>query len=575
MVEISIISTYITLSQDVLVVTTNKSIKNNMNLILPIKIITILHHTISTVFGVILAIIIMTPTVIAELSPVIGDSIIIGSIGDATSMISMLTADNASHEISTWCYNGLIKYDKNLNLTGDLAKSWEVSPDGLIITFHLRQDIYFHDGHPYTSADTLFNWRFMVDPKTPTPYAGDYLKVKSAETPDKYTFRITYTEPFAPGLTSWFFPQLPAHLFEGDDPRQNFLNRYPIGTGPFQFYEWSLGSKIIFTAFPDYWEGRAYLDKIIYRIIPDIATLFLELRSGGIDWMKLTPLQYCRQTKNIFFNKNFYKYRYLSSSYTYIAWNLRDTRFANKTIRQALSYAINKEELIKGVLLGLGQIATGPIKPGTYYYNPNVKTYPYDPIKAKKLLIDAGWHQGPNGQLMKDGEPFTFVLLMNQGNQSRQNAGIIIQKRLNEIGIKVKLRTVEWAAFIHEFLDKGRFEAILLGWTISQDPDQYDIWHSNNIGPGKLNLSVYKNSEIDYLLTEGRRTFDSIRRKNIYNRVQEILAEDAAYTFLYVSDTLLIMHARFHGIKPAPAGIEYNFIRWYVPKLLQKPTIIQ
>ncbi len=508
-------------------------------------------------------------------APATGDSIVIGSIGDATSMIPMLTADSASHEMSGWCYNGLIKYDKDLNLTGDLAESWEVSADGLTITFHLRRGVRFHDGHPYTSADALFNWRFMVDPKTPTPYAGDYLKVKSAEAPDPYTFRVTYSEPFAPGLASWSLNQLPAHLLEGQDPRQSPLNRHPIGTGPFLFREWLPGSRVELAVFPDYWEGRAFLDGLVYRVIPDMATLFLELRSGGVDWMGLTPLQYRRQTETDFFRANFRKYRYLAAAYTYIGWNLRDERFADKRVRQALSYAINKEELIKGVLLGLGQVATGPLKPGTYYYNPKVKTYPYDPAKAKALLAEAGWLPGEDGRLMKDGRPFEFVLLTNQGNQARQNAGVIIQRRLAEIGVKVELRTIEWAAFIREFVDKGRFEAVLLGWTISQDPDQYDIWHSSNIGPGKLNLNAYRNPEVDRLLTEGRRIFDPVRRKVIYDRVQEILAEDAAYTFLYVPDALPIVHARFQGIDPAPAGIGYNFIRWYVPRALQKPALTQ
>jgi peptide/nickel transport system substrate-binding protein len=509
--------------------------------------------------------------------PAYGDSLVIGSIGDATSMIPMLTADSASHEIGEWCYNGLLKYDKNLNLTGDLAESWEVSSDGLTITFCLREGVCFHDGHPYTSADALFNWRFMTDPKTPTPYAGDYLKVKGAETPDQRTFRVTYAEPFAPGLASWSLPQLPAHLLEGQDPRQSPLNRAPVGTGPYRFKQWLPGSQVELVAFANYWEGRPYLDSLVYRVIPDMATLFLELRSGGVDWMGLTPLQYRRQTETDVFRRDFRKYRYLASAYTYIAWNLRDPRFADPRVRQAFSYAINVDELIKGVLLGLGRPATGPLKPDTYYYNLKVKTYTYNPVKARELLAQAGWLPGADGRLMKYGRPLEFVLLTNQGNQSRQNAGVIIQRRLAEIGVKVELRTIEWAALIKEFVDKGRFEAVLLGWTITQYPDQYDIWHSSSIGPGKLNFSSYHNPEVDRLLVEGRRLFDPVQRKAVYDRLQELLAEDVPYTFLYVPDALPMVHARFQGIEqPAPAaGIGYNFIKWYVPQTLQKPALTQ
>jgi peptide/nickel transport system substrate-binding protein len=516
----------------------------------------------------------MSPTPAAAREPVTGDGIVVGAIGDATSMIPMLTSDAASHEMGGQCYNGLIKYDKDLNLVGDLAESWRVSPDGLTITFQLRRGVRFHDGAPYTARDALFNWRFMTDPNTPTPYSGDYLKVEQAEALDDHTFRVRYKEPFAPGLASWTLAQMPAHLLEGQDPRKSPLNRHPIGTGPFQFKSWSPGSKVELTAFHDYWEGRPYLDSLVYRVIPDMATLFLELRSGGVDWMGLTALQYGRQTDSEFFQKNFRKYRYLASAYNYIGWNLRDKRFQDLRVRQALSYAVNKEEIIEGVLLGLGQECTGPLKPGTYWHNPQVRRYPYDPGKARQLLAQAGWLPGPDGVLTKDGQPFQFVLLTNQGNRYRQNSGVIIQRRLAELGIKMELRIVEWAAFLREFIDKGRFDAVLLAWTIPQDPDLYDIFASSNIGPGKLNFNAYQNPDLDRLLEEGRRTFDQGERKAIYDRVQEILAEDVPYTFLYVADALPIVHARFQDIEPAPAGISYNFIRWWVPKEMQKPGLV-
>ncbi len=507
-------------------------------------------------------------------APVDGGRIVVGTIGDATSMIPMLTADSASHEMSGYCYNGLIKYDKDLNIVGDLARSWEVSPDGLTITFHLRKGVRFHDGRPYTSKDALFNYRFMVDPKTPTPYAGDYLKVKKAEAPDPYTFRVTYKEVFAPGLSSWTLPQMPAHLLEGKDPRKSPLNRHPVGTGPYIFRRWDPGSRVVLVANPDYFEGRPHIQTLIYRVIPDMATLFLELRSGGVDWMGLTAIQYRRQTDTPFFRKNFRKYRFLSSGYTYLGWNMRDPRFRNVNIRRALSYAIDKKEIIKGVLLGLGQVATGPLKPGTYWYNPKVRRYPYDPQRARRLLAREGWtdHDG-DGWLDKKGRRFEFVIITNQGNAYRANTGVIIQRRLADIGIKVRLRTIEWSAFLKEFINKGRFEACILGWSIPPDPDPYEVWHSSRARPGGLNFTGYKNPELDRLLAAQRATFDRVRRKAILDRIQEILADQVPYTFLYVADSLPILGARYRGIKPAPAGISYNFIKWWVPRPLQRPAL--
>jgi len=507
-----------------------------------------------------------TPTAKAA-SPVPGGSIVVGTIGEATSLIPMITSDSASSEIQGFIYNGLVKYDKNINLVGDLAESWRVSEDGLAITFKLRKGVRWQDGRPYTSKDALFSYQFMVDPNTPTPYSGDYLKVKKAEAPDDYTFRVTYKEIFAPGLASWGLPQLPAHLLKGKNVRESPLNRRPVGTGPYIFQEWEPGTRVELKANPDYFEGRPYIDKVNYRVIPDMATLFLELRSGGVDWMGLTALQYRRQTETPFFKRNFRKYRYLSSSYTYLGWNMRDKRFQDVRVRRALTYAINRQEILKGVLLGLGQVATGPLKPGTYWYNPKVTRYPYDPQKAKELLAQAGWKDTDgDGLLDKDGQPFEFNIVTNQGNQYRANAGVIIQRRLAEIGIKVGLRTIEWSAFIKEFIIKGRFECCLLAWTIPPDPDLYDVWHSSSAKPGGLNHTNYKNPELDKLLEAQRRTFDQAKRKAILDKIQEIMAEDVPYTFLYVGDALPIVNARFQGIVPAPAGITYDFIRWHVPK---------
>jgi peptide/nickel transport system substrate-binding protein len=504
---------------------------------------------------------------LAKEKPVNGGSIVFGSIGDATSLIPRITSDTASSEVQGDIYNGLVKYDKDLKLTGDLAESWEISPDGLSITFHLKKGVKFHDGHEYTSEDAMFSYEFMVDPKTPTPYAGDYLKVKKAEAPDPYTFKVTYGEVFAPGLASWGLPQLPSHLLKGEDIRKSPLNRNPIGTGPYRFDSWQQGSRISLKVFEDYFEGRAHLDQITFRVIPDMATLFLELRAGGIDLMGLTALQYQRQTNNKFFKKNFNKFKYLASAYVYLAYNLKDPKFQDVRVRRALTHAINKEEIIKGVLLGMGQPAISPYKPGTYWYNPNVPRYSYDPKKALALLAEAGWKDTDNdGILDKDGQPFEFTIITNQGNAYRANSGIIIQQRLAAIGIEVQIRVIEWASFIKEFIDKGRFEATILSWTIPPDPDLYDVWHSSNAKSGGLNFISYKNPELDKLLTLGRLTFDQSERKAIYDKAQEILAKDQPYTFLYNTYSLPIVNSRFHNIHPAPAGISYNFIHWFVPK---------
>jgi len=498
--------------------------------------------------------------------PAYGDSLVEGSIGEPSTLIPILASDSASHSVAAMVYNGLVKYDKNLNLTGDLAERWDISPDGLTITFHLRKGVKWHDGSEFTAHDVLYTYRTIIDPKTPTAYAEDFLQVKSAAAVDPYTFKVIYSKPFAPALASWGLNILPAHLLEGKDITKSELARNPVGTGPYRFKEWTPGQRIVLESFQQYFEGRPYIDRRIYRIIPDSSTMYMELKAGGLDMMSLTPVQFQRQTNSPDFLRRFNKFTYPVPTYAYLGYNLKNPLFTDKRIRQAITCAINKDELVQGVLFGLGQAGHTPFQPGTWANNPDLKPFPYDPVRAEKLLAEAGWHKrGSDGMLVKDGKPFKFTILTNQGNEQRIKTAQIVQYRLKKIGIDVRIRVLEWASLLTNYIDSRNFDVVLMGWSISQDPDQYDIWHSSKTGAKELNFISYKNPEVDRLLEEGRGTFDKEKRRRCYFRMQEILADEQPYTFLYVPAALPAISARFRGIQPAPAGIGYNLIKWYVP----------
>jgi len=504
-------------------------------------------------------------------TPDYGDTIVTGSIGEPRTLVPILASDSSSGTISSLIFNGLVKYDKDLNLTGDLAERWEVSPDGLDITFYLRKGVRWHDGAPFTSRDVEFTYKKLIDPGVRTPYSGDFQMVKNLEVIDDYTLKVYYKEPFSPGLSSWGMNIMPAHLLEKEDLNITKFARNPIGTGPYKFKLWKTGERLELVSNHDYFEGRPYIDRYIYRIIPDTATLFLELRAEAVDYASLTPIQFKRQTETEFFKKNFQRFNFPSFGYTYMGYNLSDAKFKDIRVRQAINYAINKEEIVKGVLMGLGRVSTGPFIPESWAYNKNVKPAGYDPRKAMALLKESGWlDQDKDGILEKDGIKFSFTIITNQGNEERRMTAEIIQRRLKEIGIEVKIKIIEWSSFVSEFIDKRRFEAVLLGWGLSLDPDMYDIWHSSKTKEGEFNFAGYSNEEVDRLLLAGRRTFDQEERRRIYQRIHEILYEDQPYLFLYVPDALPILHSRFKGIEVAPSGIGYNFIKWYVPKSEQR-----
>jgi peptide/nickel transport system substrate-binding protein len=511
------------------------------------------------------------------LQPDYGDAIIEGGIGDASNLIPMLASDSASHGIAGMIFDGMLAYDKNLSeLEARLAQRWEVSDDGLQITFHLRSDVKWEDGVAFTARDVEFGFRTIVDPNTLTAYAEDYRQVKLFEVLDDYTFRVTYGRPYAPALATWgSMVVLPRHLLEGKDINNatDFARR-PVGLGMYSLESWEANMKITLRANPGYYRGRPYIERAVQRVIPDSQTQFLELKREDLDQMGLTPLQFRRQTDTPAFARSFRKYEYLANGYTYLGYNLQRPLFSDVRVRRALTHAIDKQEIIDVVLLGLGRPAAVPYKPGTIWYNDRVDDLDYDPQRASDLLAEVGWKDTDgDGVLDKDGQRFEFTILTNQGNGQRLNAATVIQHRLAKVGVRVDVRVIEWAAFLKDFVDKRNFDAVLLGWTLDPDPDQYIIWHSSKTGPKEFNFVTYANAEVDELLEKGRRTFDRELRKRTYDLFQEILVEEQPYTFLYYGQSLVALHCRFHGVEPAPAGIGHNFERWYVPKPLQKYAI--
>lgn len=504
---------------------------------------------------------------------VYGDTIVTASIADATTLVPIVSSDSASHDICNLVFSRLVRYDKNIILEGELAESWEIKDNGLVIIFHLRKNVRWHDGAPFSARDVEFTYKKLIDPNVKTPYSGDFQRIKSFEVLDDHTVKVTYKEPFSPALASWGMWIMPKHILENEDLNNTKFSRAPIGTGPYKFRQWKTGEKIILVSNRDYFEGRPHIDRYIYRIIPDQASIFLELQMQGIDETILTPLQYTRQTDTTFFKKNYAKYRYPSFGFVYLGFNLKDPKFADRRVRLAIDCAIDKEEIIKGVLLGLGRVSTGPFLPESWAYNKDIKPVAYDPQAAKELLKQAGWEdRDGDGWLDKDKEIFRFTLMTNQGNDTRKVCAEIIQRRLKEIGIDVEIRILEWATFLTEFIDKRKFEAIVMGWNLTPDPDCYEIWHSSKQKEGEFNFVGYENKEVDKLLEEGRREFDQEKRKETYNKIHSLIFDDHPYIFLFVPDALPIVHSRFRGIEPSPAGIDYNFIKWYVPKEEQRYT---
>lgn len=506
-----------------------------------------------------------------------GGTLINAMTGEPSGLISMIAGESASSAISSNIFNSLLKYDKNLELEGDLTESWQISPDQKTITFKLKPNLKWADNQPLSSADVMFTWQAVTDEKNASPYASDFLLVKKAETPDPQTFRVTYAQAYAPALDSWAGLQiLPKHLLEGKDLHTTAFARKPVGSNYYKLDNWKHGEHLMLSRNANSVLGPAQIDSLVTRIIPDNSAQFLELMADNIDLMGLDPIKYSRIIPaRPELLKKLALYKELGNSYTYMGFNLKHKPFDDVRVRRAINYAIDKQEIIDGVYLGLGINIASPYKPGTRWSNPALQPYPYDPAKARALLKEAGFtDSNGDGILERDGKPFSFEIITNQ-NKEREKSAVLIQRRLKEVGIDVKIRAIEWASFISRFIKTGDFDVVVLGWGLGLDPDQYNIWHSSQQAPGQFNFIGYNNPKIDALLEQGRLELNPDKRMVIYHKFAEILLEDSPIIYLSAGYGLTAIHKRVKGIDdPAPpAGIGHNSQDWYIPQSLRRNEI--
>lgn len=508
-----------------------------------------------------------------------GGSLIDAVIGEPSGLITMIAGENAASTVAANIFNTLLKYDKNLDLEGELVKSWDVTADRKTIIFHLKPNLKWADGKPLTSADVLFTWKLVIDDKTRTPYGADYKLVEKAETPDALTFSVTYAQPYAPALSSWAGLQiLPQHLLYNQDINNTAFARKPVGSHYYQLESWRTGERISLVRNPLATQGQAKINRLVSRFIPDVAAQFLELLADNIDAMALNPVQYAR----IFparpdLTKKIALYKELGSGYTYMGFNLKHKPFDDIRVRKAINYAINKQELIDGVLLGLGEPVASPYKPGTRWSNPQLHPYAYNPKQALMLLKQVGFEDhDADGILDRNGKPLAFEIVTNQ-NKQREMSAVLIQRRLKEVGIDCKIRVLEWASFISRYIKTGDFDVVLLAWGLTPEPDQFSIWHSSQQAPGQFNFVGYNNPRVDKLLEQGRLEFDLDKRMKIYHEFAEILLEDSPIVYLYADYSLPAISKRIKGIdSPAPpAGIGYNSYDWYIPSPLRRNEMTQ
>jgi len=346
---------------------------------------------------------------------------------------------------------------------------------------------------------------------------------------------------------------LPKHLLENEkDLMTSSFNKKPIGTGSYKLKEFKTSQDIVLEVNKNYFSKVPNIEKIIYKFVPDSTTSFYMLKQKQLDIGSLTPIQTDRQIDTEF-KHNFAIYEKPSFGYTYLGFNLKSEKFKNKKIREAISLAVDKKEMIDILFFGHASMCNGPFLPGTFAFNKDIKVVSQNLKRAKEILQQLGYNKKNR---------FTFTVVTNTNNSIRVNAAQILQYQLAKIDIDMKIRVVEWQAFLNTVVHPRNFEAVILGWGLSLMPDARSIWHSSSDVTGGFNFVGYSNKKVDRLIEKGEVTIDKKELGRIYKQLFKEITDDIPYIFLYIPNSISVVNRKIKNIKPALTGIMHNEQEW-------------
>ena len=453
--------------------------------------------------------------------------------------------DAQSERIDMLLFDALLRRDEHYNLKPWLAESWEI-PNPLTYIFHLRSGVRFADGRPLTGRDVKWTIDSMTSGKIRTPRAASYSLIDHIDTPDDRTVIIHLKEPYASLLWNLSDGAIGIVPYGSDET----FNLHPVGSGPFKLVSLSQDKDIVLARNDEYWNKHARVSRVRLLIVPDTTTRALELRKGSAD-VAINALT-ADMVAALQSDPKLAIEISPGSIYQYLAMNLRDPILKDVRVRRALAYAIDRQAIIHYLIRDMARPAASILPPEHWAYDPNVRTYNFDPQHARKLLDEAGYPE-------RNGVRFHLTMKTSTEESTRLLAAVL-QHQLADVGIALDIRTFEFATFYAD-VQKGAFQLYSLTWVGgNEDPDIFEhVFDSASFPPKRANRGYYSNRKVDALIAEGRRTVDQQRRKQIYAQLQEIIAEDLPYINLWYRDNVLIHSRRVYDVHAVHSG-NYDFL---------------
>lgn len=505
-----------------------------------------------------------------------GGTLNYGEYGRPATLDPITSNEMISMRMSELIFNGLVGINERQEIVPELAQRWESSRDGRTYTFFLRKDVTWHpklneEPKPFTASDVVFTYNIMMNPKTITPLKVRYEFIEKAEKLDDYTVQFTLKRPVLNALAKFSFKIIPKH--GPSNPlyltREDYFVQHPIGTGPYMLKTITADREIVLVANDKYFKGRPHIDQFTAKPFADQNILTQALTFNAIDMIVLVNP---RSIAEIQGDKRFILQPYNALSYSFFGYNLRNPLLADKRVRQAFGYAVNRKEMLDAFFNSQGTIISGPFAPGSWAYNLDVQPLPFSQQKAQELLREAGFKQGPDGILQKDGKKLALTLMVPIEKESEAVKRVVLafQNYLKNIGVSVKVEFKEWQSWKENVFADHSFDIIFASWVFDDSADISSLFHSAEIGPWKNNFGAYSNPEVDALIVESKLTLDHEKRRTINRKLHAMLAEEAPYTFLWTLTNYSAYHKKVQHVAIHPYKFFSYADEWYIPAASQK-----
>ncbi|MEJ2153869.1 MAG: ABC transporter substrate-binding protein [Desulfobacteraceae bacterium] len=499
-----------------------------------------------------------------------------GEYGRPVTLDPITSNDMISLRVSELVFSGLTAINEKQEVVPDLAERAEISDDGRLYTFYLRKDVTWHprEGEtpvPFTADDVIFTYNIMMHPKTITPLKVRNEFIESVEKIDDFTVRFTLKRPILNALAKFSFKIIPQHGPENKEflTREDPFVHHPIGTGPYMVRNITADREVILVANDNYYKGRPHIDKFVARPFADQNIMGQALMFNAIDMIVLVNHRDIPQIQG---DKRFVLQPYNALSYSFFGFNIRNPLLVDKRVRQAFTYAVNRQEMLDAFFQGQGTIISGPFAPGSWAYNLDIQPTPYDPQKAVALLKEAGFERGPGGIMARDGQKLSLTLKVPIAKESEAIKRVVLafKNYLSKIGIEIQGEFIEWLAWKEDIFLHHDFDLMFASWVFDDSADISSLFHSAEIGAWKNNFGAYSNPEVDSLIVESKLTLDHEKRRTINRKLHAIIADESPYVFLWTLTNYAAYNKKVRHVGIHPYKFFSYADEWYIPKTEQR-----